>query len=133
MQKITKQKNESNLQSQTFMILPLSLAQESPNILNLPSSLRKNKQKIQSPLTTVLFPFIKTCIFQKKLYRLIPDPCRCIPTDRKNLPIKHNRCRPKIIFGGNLRNPYFCHIFGMECHFFKRHVSAWPRILVWPN
>ena len=27
-------------------------------------------------------------------------------------------CGAKIIFGGKLRNPYFCHIFGMERHFF---------------
>jgi hypothetical protein len=26
--------------------------------------------------------------------------------------------RAKIIFAGKLRNPYFCHIFGMERQFF---------------
>ena len=26
--------------------------------------------------------------------------------------------RAKIIFAGKLRNPYFCHIFGMEMQFF---------------
>ena len=39
--------------------------------------------------------------------------------------------RAKIIFAGKLRNPYFCHIFGMERQFFfveKGYVSAWPRI-----
>ena len=40
--------------------------------------------------------------------------------------------RAKIIVGGKLRNPYFCHIFGMERQFFfeKGHVSAWSRILI---
>ena len=51
------------------------------------------------------------------------------------LPEQCNHCGAKIIFGGKLRNPYFCHIFGMESPFFleKGYVSVWPRTLIGPN
>ena len=39
-------------------------------------------------------------------------------------------------FWQKTQKSFFCHIFGMERPFLvfeKRHVSAWPRILIWPN
>ena len=53
-------------------------------------------------------------------------------------PLKGFRCPSgfRKVTAGKLRNPYFCHIFGMERQFFlveKGHVSAWPRIFIWPN
>jgi hypothetical protein len=38
----------------------------------------------------------------------------------RDLSKDQNQYRAKIIFGGKLRSPYFCHIFGMERPFKKR-------------
>ena len=106
-----------------LVIVAFNTIDLSTKTLNLPVDVVKNKQVLS------LVPTGPCCLLPFQSFFSLAHSC-LLPN---NLLLQIQMGKKKC---GKLRNPYFCHIFGMERTFFfveKGHVTAWPRIFIWPN